>query len=248
MVSLADALGLVGVLIGIIGVIVGVAYGRAHGRPVFKQSGNRVVTASPDKRITVQYAGDDVPRVTRTRIAIWNAGRRPLNSSDIADDYPIRFRFGGEQVRVLDVATLRTSDEANKFRAIRDDGNSAVLISIDYLEHRQGGVIEVTHTSDGWGATASGKIKGVPRGIREARLPKPPSSPVQAFLAVIVIIPLFIVVVALFELPLLFIWDVLENLLLQIVLTGIIALIAAALVVAVVQRYREPRALSLSDK
>jgi hypothetical protein len=167
----SDAIAVIGVVVGVLAVIAGVVYAKAHGKPVYRQTGNRVVAASPGDRITVQYDGQDVPYVTRSRIAFWNAGSKTLNGSEIAKNHPIQFVFPGEEIKVLSIEKLRFSDEANLFQAEKDDSGSRVQISFDYLEPRQGAVIEVTHTSAEWNAKALGKIKGVPRGIRQSPSP-----------------------------------------------------------------------------
>src|SRR5689334_3536322 len=99
--SLGDALGVAGVILGIAGFVagaLGVVYAKAGPRPVFKQGGNRVVLASKEQKISVQYDGIDVPAVSRTVISFWNAGRKTLLGSAVVEDRPVRFEF--EEARI----------------------------------------------------------------------------------------------------------------------------------------------------
>ena len=181
--NLSDAISVIGAVIGVLALIAAVVYAKAHGKPAFRQAGNRVVAASPADRITVQYDGEDVPYVTRTRIAFWNAGSKTLNRSDIADSYPIQFQFRGDDVKILSVGTLCFSDDANVFQVQKDKSGSRVQVSFDYLEPRQGAVIEVFHTSAEWNAKAFGKIKGVPKGVHEVPSTEVTSSPLFSVLS-----------------------------------------------------------------
>ncbi len=107
--NLSDSIAVIGVVIGVIALIVGVVYAKAHGKPVYRQAGNRVVAASPEDRITVQHDGVDVPYVTRTKIAFWNAGSKTLDHSEVTENHPIQFRFSGEGAKILSINTRNWS-------------------------------------------------------------------------------------------------------------------------------------------
>lgn len=237
--SISDILGVAGVIVGIVGAVVGIVYGRSRGWPVFKQVGNSVVTAAPEEHITVQHAGKDVPRVTRTRIAFWNAGHRTLDGSMVVADYPVKFNFKGGTTEILSLAVIQESDPANGFAAVADPSNSAVAISFDYLEPRQGALLEVLHTSDRWGAVATGKIKGLPEGIREAESPEEDRS----FWA-------FVLIQAAIFGSLAF-WDNVHSSRYRVIYVSAITAVAVCLALFYVIRkriYTEPKTLSLSRK
>jgi|ERR1017187_1549330 hypothetical protein len=230
--NLANSIGLAGVVIGIVGILVGVTYGRTRGRPVYKQIGNTVVTASSEEQITVQHAGKNVPRVTRTRVAFWNRGRKTLERSDTVADYPIRFRFPDDDTKILAVTTLRRSDEANNFNATIDTDSSSVLITFNYLDQGQGGLIEILHTCSVWGALVSGKIKGLPGGTREIE-----SRPIYRT---------SILVLAYTGCAAAFIF--INKLFSKIVIMGAIILVAVAFYLIIRRATSEPKELALSRK
>lgn len=230
--NLANSIGLAGVVVGIVGILVGVTYGRTRGRPVYKQIGNTVVTASSEEQITVQHAGKNVPRVTRTKVAFWNRGRKTLEGSDIVVDYPIRFQFPDEDTKILAVTTLRRSDEANNFNATIDNDGSSILITFDYLDQGQGGLIEVLHTCTVWGALVSGKIKGLPRGTREIES-RPMGRPIILGCAYFGSVAAFALIKPLFP---------------RIVIIGAIILVAAFFYLIIRRTTSEPKELSLSRK
>jgi hypothetical protein len=70
--------------------------------------------------------------------------------------------------RVLDAALLAQSGLANGVGVVleSDDTNAAVRIVFDYLDPRQGAVIEVIHTAESPEAIeATGTVIGIPKGI-----------------------------------------------------------------------------------
>lgn len=230
--NVANSIGIAGIIIAIAGVVVGVAYGRRSGRPVYKQTGNQVVTASPKDKITVQHAGQDVPRVTRTKISLWNGGRKTLEKADLVTDYPIRIKFKDEDAKILAVTMLRQSDEANKFNALIHESGSSVLVEFEYLDYRQGGQVEVLHTSEGWGAIVSGKVKGLPRGVQEVKpvvdMPQAVPLVLVAGNAIVVLASVHVIWAA---------W-----------LVGAISFVLLSYVLIRWRRAREPRNLSLIKK
>jgi hypothetical protein len=169
--SAADLWGIAGVGVGVVGIVVAVVLARRRAMPVYQVIGNRVIRGLPADHITVQYNGQDVPQVTRTRITFWNAGKKTLDGADVVEGYPIRFLFSNEASKVLDVSMLKVTNIENQFSAMSDDKDAAVRFDFDYLDFKQGAVVEILHTDESWRVRSSGTIKGLPKGVVERRLP-----------------------------------------------------------------------------
>jgi hypothetical protein len=168
-IGFSEVLGIGGVLVGIAAIAVAVLIARRRPQLVFVQEGN-VVVEGDDPDITVAWRGVHVPNVSRARITMWNAGTKTFDGSAVVRNYPLRYVFSGAN-RILAVTVLVCSDEANAFEAhiSPDDSHTpdSVLLDCEYLEPRQGAVIEVLHTSNRWGAQPAGTVKGLRKPLVE---------------------------------------------------------------------------------
>jgi hypothetical protein len=243
-VTASDRLGIAGLAIGILGIVlavISIAYDRRQARLVYQMTGSRVVRAAPTHGITVQYNGEDIPQVTRTQIIFWNAGQKTFEETSIVEEYPVQFRFEGEDTRVLSVELIGTSDLANKFSVRKNGhGQAGVIFSFKYLDPDQGAVVEVLHTSESWKAIPSGKIKGAPRGVVERKAPwegsKLTADLVHLVPAGLVAIGLGVGFVILTSAPLALVY--------RIVLSAVLELVVLYLLVLFPRRFMPPKGLS----
>ncbi|HEY6760488.1 MAG TPA: hypothetical protein VI318_13400 [Baekduia sp.] len=158
--------------VAIVGIVVGVLYARRRPRLVFYQEGRVVVTANDEDGLEVRWDGTVVPAFARTRIWVWNAGSLTLDRSASVPGYPLRFAWGDEATQVLDVAVLARSRPENSFEVnIDPDQKNSVVMSLEYLDARQGAAFEVLHSCADWRAQGSGALKGTSDALLE-RLPR----------------------------------------------------------------------------
>ena len=61
--------------------------------PVYIGGGEIVVERDTKRGIEVRYRGDEVPMVSRTVIAFWNAGREPIRRDDLVENHPLTVRL-----------------------------------------------------------------------------------------------------------------------------------------------------------
>ncbi len=137
--------------------------------------------------------------------------------------------------------TLRFSDDANAFQAKKDNSGFRVQISFEYLEPRQGAVIEILHTSAEWNAEVLGKIKGVPKGVREVPSESTLNSTRYAIVGVIGVTLALILFAAIGAI----IWAVGGPIPIRITLTAIVMFLTGWAGVVGWRRVNEPRKLSL---
>jgi hypothetical protein len=132
-------------------------------------SGTTLISSPGNERITVQYDGQVVERVTQSVIWLWRTGRGNIEGSAIVDEDPLTLTVPGGN-RILDVTLLRQSRETNGFTHNFEKSASeveSVKLSFKYLDRGQGVALEVYHTApDPESVEMSGTVMGIPRGIR----------------------------------------------------------------------------------
>lgn len=130
----------------------------------FKSSSSPVITRSEQEvgDLEVRFKGETVPRLTRTRMAIWNPRWTVIESADIAESDPLRIIVLDAQV--LDVQVTAETREAVSFKSEVRDG--VCYLGFDFLDRHDGVMLDVLHTgSDTARPSIQGIIKGVPAGV-----------------------------------------------------------------------------------
>ena len=156
-----------------------VLYVRAkrEAQPVYVVTGNTVVRAQTERQIEVRYRDRDVPVVTRTVIAFWNAGRQPIRRADIVENHPLTVVLpdGAEVLEARVIATTRPDIDFLVMWGHPEpmpDGTAWIKthLSFSFLNYRDGGTLEILHTGENPSALAvEGAIVGVngpPKRIR----------------------------------------------------------------------------------
>lgn len=195
----------VGPLIGLVGVAVALILYRASrvgARPAYQSRALRLI--GPDEKVLpeeveIRFKGQPVDRLTKTHIVLWNSGKALLRGSDIVETDPLRCDFS-QGSRVLEVRVVKASRAANEFEARPvPDLPNRVLLTFDYLDLRDGAVVEILHTDSKPYPEIMGTIRGVPRGAVDWGPILPPrtrgfshSFPLRNFLYGMVIIALAI--------------------------------------------------------
>ena len=91
-------------------------------------------------------------------MAIWNSGNITINNTDIVKTRELTFATDEENV-ILDAEILGVSEETNKFSLLFID-NKTVKLIFDYLDKKDGIVIQIIHTGLSENLLLSCKIKG----------------------------------------------------------------------------------------
>lgn len=162
-----DAGSALGVGLGIFGIAATVyLYFRARERPrvAYLRSTRALLDGdSPlsSNAVEIRYAGQLVPAVVRTVIALWNGGRRTIDADDVVAKDPLRIEFSCE-TEILRARVLNCSRAVNGVRVRA--GRSEVGLEFDFLDYMDGALIEILHTTTGAKAAIFGTVKGMPRG------------------------------------------------------------------------------------
>lgn len=132
--------------------------GTKERRPVYMKTGNRVVAGGGE--IEVLFDGESVPRVTKTLVFFWNAGRESIRPEDVREPVTLRVQEG----RLLR-ATLVKATRIEIRPSLHVDRETAVL-EFSHLDRTDGCCVEVMHTGeDVLGVSVSSVIVGVRSGL-----------------------------------------------------------------------------------
>lgn len=165
--------GWVGSIIGLGGIaaaIITYVLTRQRARFAYRYAGERLLGLSAEglpTDITVQYRGQEIPRLTRTLVVFWNAGEKTLPSEDIVSSDPLRLRLRDDG-RILAATVLKQARDVCQVQAQYDPSNpSEVAISFAFLDSGDGAVVEILHTGEKRHADFLGTIRGIPNGLHD---------------------------------------------------------------------------------
>lgn len=94
--------------------------------------------------LSIMHRGEQIERLTRSHIWLWNAGRKAIRSSDVIATNPLKACY--PDARLLELTLVHRTDGAIGFRPKQQEDGSWV-IEFDHWEARHGVVFEALHTS-----------------------------------------------------------------------------------------------------
>ena len=160
------------VIVGMIGLAIG---GFIHGvggdrtRLSWGFSGSNLLgltDAQVPNGITVRYRDNDIPRLTRTVVAVWNSGEETIHPRHVepADQLSIRFAESDQILSAAIIAQTRPDILASLRPSIEKPNH--VGISFEFLNKNDGLVVELFHTGIEIRPTVTGKILSLPNGFQ----------------------------------------------------------------------------------
>lgn len=159
-------LGILGAITGVLGLITGYVFyklGTKSKEPCISIRSINLIRdyVATFDNVDILYNGKQVKSLTVTTIMFWNNGRETIDKQDISKAEPLKIK-GVNDVRILDVKIISVNNNASLFDCPLIDNDAHIYF--DYLDKKQGAVIQVVHTgvkdSD---VDIVGKIKGVDR-------------------------------------------------------------------------------------
>jgi hypothetical protein len=167
----------VGSILAIFGILISYMfyiYSRQRGLLRYGQSGERLLgltAAGLPEGVTVLYRGDDIPRLTRTIFWLWNDGERTFRRSDLVANDHLRLEIIGVG-GILAASVLKQARDVCDFDLVLDPSDpTKVLISFEFLDKKDGAVLEILHSSDQHFMKIRGTIIGLPSGPCPVRNP-----------------------------------------------------------------------------
>jgi len=129
-----------------------------------KLIGNEVQELPPEVKIL--FNDNPVSRLTKTRIWIWNEGKKTIYGNQIDKTDPVKFIFR-DTSEILSANIIKESRAVNKNTLIVNNDNlNEAFFSMDFFDRNDGVCIELLHTSVDTYPTLVGTIKEIPDGIQ----------------------------------------------------------------------------------
>ena len=157
--------------LGLIGIILAVLFyikSRRYKAPMYEISSTTLIENLSAKLtgLEVNFKGIPQERITVSRLVFWNDGSDTIRLTDLTNMAPITIQLASG-AKLLDASVVHVSEEANQFSIItkqestQEDAPSHIIISFDYLDKYEGGVIQIVHTGKSTHAiSVTGKVKG----------------------------------------------------------------------------------------
>jgi len=151
-----ELINLVSIALGIAGVLLAV-YFYKQSKPIRQLSfACRTFRIISDKcqrvpGLGVAYEGKDIPSLSITKLAVWNAGTEALRAQDIPSSDPLVIAVRGSKVHLLKVAVIEVTHTANaaSVQFSVNDGNEPAKLTFEYLNPGDGLLVDVVHTGTG---------------------------------------------------------------------------------------------------
>lgn len=138
-------------------------------KPMYRNSSYRLI-GQPFKEIEgleISYYGRKIDNMVLSKVSIWNAGKDPINSVDIAPKDQIRLVvLEGE---LLGAQIEYEHNKTNNFSINTKEIPNTIIVNFDYFGLNEGILLRVYHNSE---SDNSIKIRGTVKGHGELQLAK----------------------------------------------------------------------------
>lgn len=108
--------------------------------------------------VKVTFNGMELNNLTSTRFVIWNSGNQVINYSDMVKEKDLTV-IAADGTEILSVEIVGQSDETNKF-CLSGMTERTQCLHFDYVDKREGVVLQIFHTGYNDDLSMSCKIKG----------------------------------------------------------------------------------------
>ncbi|MGE5604527.1 MAG: hypothetical protein ACM3YE_02415 [Bacteroidota bacterium] len=136
-------------------------------RPAYQMKSIGIINKETNqflKGINISYKNKEIERLAKTYLFFWNDGEKTINGNDIVPSERIRVSF--EEAEILSVEITKKTREVNNFTIeLSSSNNGEAFINFDFLDPKDGAVIEFLHTGKKKYPKIKGVIKGIPKGI-----------------------------------------------------------------------------------
>lgn len=109
--------------------------------------------------LSICYREKNVADLSITKCAIWNCGNDVVNGSDMVTSKPLTIYSVDKDTELLSASIVEESDDTNNF-SIRKTDEKHFIIDFDYINSKEGVVLQIVHTGSSAGIECNCKIKG----------------------------------------------------------------------------------------
>lgn len=175
----AISAGWIGTVLGVLGIVLGyLLYRRSRvgGFLGYQTRGDHLIGFSESSLpgdVTVFYRGQEVPRITSSEIALWNAGLASLRGSDIATRDPLALSLPPHD-RILSYSVVRVTGAVCGVEVTQHNPNE-LRIAFEFLDVGDGLRVSVLHTGPDRHLTVTGTLTSSHDGVRDLGIIRDPS-------------------------------------------------------------------------
>lgn len=108
-------------------------------------------------KLKFSYNEESVEKLTASKVIFWNNSFSEIKNEDIPEAAPLTISL--KDGKIIDASVLKGNETSNKV-SISYINDTCAKITFDYLNRKEGGIIQVMHTGDEDSINISGKIIG----------------------------------------------------------------------------------------
>lgn len=109
--------------------------------------------------VDIRYKKRRIKNFVITKYAIWNSGTEVINAEDLVKTKTLKIISVNPDTAILDATVLMCNETANKI-SITDIQDNGIEVSFDYMEPRNGCVLQIIYTGKREDLEVALKIKG----------------------------------------------------------------------------------------
>lgn len=110
------------------------------------------------EKLSITYAGNQIDNLSVSRFTIWNSGNKTLNKDDIVATKEVTIT-ALEENKILDAELIACSEGTNNF-SVKIIDEHTVKVLFDYVDKKEGAVVQILHTGTNDTLRIDYKIKG----------------------------------------------------------------------------------------
>jgi hypothetical protein len=160
---LGTSIGVAGIIIGVIASYYFYRKSLRNKEPSWAIRSNNIVQGFSNKIESLKVVYNDVlvENLTISKVLFWNEGAETIHRRDIETINKLRIDCL-EKVKILDAKILVCNNRSSEFDVVVSEEENCAYILFDYLDRKQGAVIQVIHTGTiSEDLRVVGDIKGV---------------------------------------------------------------------------------------
>ncbi len=108
-------------------------------------------------KIKFLYDETPVEKLTTSKIVFWNNSFRAIKKKNIPKAAPLTISL--KEGKIIEISVLEGNETGNKV-SISNTSDTHAIIKFDYLNRKEGGIIQVMHTGNEDSISISGKVIG----------------------------------------------------------------------------------------
>lgn len=160
-----NLMNIIGILIGVISIFLAIFFflkSRKIRIPLYSIASYNLLRKEIKglENVDIKFKNEAVDNLTVSKIAFWNGGRLVIDRNDLPEGYQLKIH-PNEGIRIFNAEILYVDEDSNQIKLRFNEKQSEVIIDFEYLDFKQGAVINVLHSGNSSdGVKITGVVKG----------------------------------------------------------------------------------------